>query len=135
MHIRYWWESQKRPLARSRRRWVDNIKIDLRKIGWNGMDWIDLAQNGDQWRALVNTVINLRVKYNVGKFSSSCTTGGFSRRAQLHQVITYICRSRRWRGLRHEPSSPTRTLGSWVRISLEARMSVCSVCLCCPACR
>jgi hypothetical protein len=44
-----------------RRRWVDNIKKDLREIGWDGMDWIDLALDRDQWRALVNTVINLRV--------------------------------------------------------------------------
>jgi hypothetical protein len=51
----------KRPLGRSRRRWVDNIKIDLREIGWDGMDWIDLAQVRDQWRALVNTVMNFRV--------------------------------------------------------------------------
>jgi hypothetical protein len=49
-----------------------------------GQDWIDLAQNRDWWKALVNTVMNLRVPYNVGKFLSSCTTGGFSRRAQLH---------------------------------------------------
>jgi hypothetical protein len=48
----------KRPLGRPRRRWVDNIKMDLREIG---MDWIDLAQNRDQWRALVNTVMNLQV--------------------------------------------------------------------------
>jgi hypothetical protein len=48
----------KRPLARPRRRWVDNNKVDLREIGWNGMDWIDLAQ---EWRALVNVVTNLRV--------------------------------------------------------------------------
>jgi hypothetical protein len=51
----------KRPLGRPRRRWVDNIKIDLRAIEWDVMDWIDLAQDRDQWRALVNTVINLRV--------------------------------------------------------------------------
>jgi hypothetical protein len=51
----------KKPLGRTRRRWVDNIKMDLRKIGWDGMDWIDLAQDRDQWRALVNTVMNLRV--------------------------------------------------------------------------
>jgi hypothetical protein len=43
-----------------RRRWIDNIKMDLREIGWDGMDWIDVAQDRDQWRALVNTVINLR---------------------------------------------------------------------------
>jgi hypothetical protein len=40
---------------------VENIKIDLREIGWDVMDWIDLAQNRDQWRALVNTVVNLRI--------------------------------------------------------------------------
>jgi hypothetical protein len=51
----------KRPLGRPRRRWVDNIKMDLREIGWDGMDWIDLAQNRGQWRALVSTVMNLRV--------------------------------------------------------------------------
>jgi hypothetical protein len=51
----------KRPLGRPRRRWVDNIKMDLRETGWNGMDWIKLAQDRDQWRALVNTVIKLRV--------------------------------------------------------------------------
>jgi hypothetical protein len=51
----------KRPLGRSRRRWVDNIKMDLREIGWDGMDWIDLAQDRDNRRALVNTVMKLRV--------------------------------------------------------------------------
>jgi hypothetical protein len=51
----------KRPLRRPRRRWVDNIKIDHREIGWGGMDWIDLAQDRDQWRALVNMEKNLRV--------------------------------------------------------------------------
>jgi hypothetical protein len=50
-----------RPLGRPRRRWEDNNRIDLRKIGWGGMDWIDLAQDRDQWRTLVNTVLNLRV--------------------------------------------------------------------------
>jgi hypothetical protein len=51
----------KRPLGRPRRRWVNNIKIDLRETGWDGMDWIDLAQDSDQLRALVNTVTNFRV--------------------------------------------------------------------------
>jgi hypothetical protein len=51
----------KRPLGRPRRRWVDNIKMDLREIGWDEVDWIDIAQYGDQWRALVNTILNLRV--------------------------------------------------------------------------
>jgi hypothetical protein len=51
----------KRPMGRPRRRWVDNIKMDLGEIGWDGRDWIELAQDRDQWRALVNTVMNLRV--------------------------------------------------------------------------
>jgi hypothetical protein len=51
----------KRPLRRPRRWWVNNIKIDLREIGWSGMGWIDLAQDRHRWRALVNTVMNLRV--------------------------------------------------------------------------
>jgi hypothetical protein len=51
----------KRPLGRPRRRWVDNIKRDLRVIGWDGMDWIYLAQDREQWRALVNTVMNFRI--------------------------------------------------------------------------
>jgi hypothetical protein len=44
-----------------RPRWVDNIRMDLGEIGWDGVDWFDLAQDRDQWRALVNTVMNLRV--------------------------------------------------------------------------
>jgi hypothetical protein len=54
----------KSPLGRSRRRWVDDIKMDLREIGWDGMNWNDLAQDRDQ---------------------CSCTIGSFSRRAQLHE--------------------------------------------------
>jgi hypothetical protein len=53
---------EKRPLGRPRRRWKDNIKMDLREIGCGGMDWIDVTQDRDQWRALVNTAMNLRVQ-------------------------------------------------------------------------
>jgi hypothetical protein len=51
----------KRQLGRPRRVWVDNIKMDLREVGWDGMHWIDLAQDRDWWRAYVNVVMNLRV--------------------------------------------------------------------------
>jgi hypothetical protein len=50
-----------RPLGRARRRCVDNITMDLGEIGWDGVDWIKVAQDRDQWRALINTVMNLRV--------------------------------------------------------------------------
>jgi hypothetical protein len=60
-HISYWWESQK-----ERDHLVDNIKIDLREIGWGGVNWIDLVQDRDQWRALVNMVMNLRVHEILG---------------------------------------------------------------------
>jgi hypothetical protein len=52
---------RKIPLGKPRRRWVDNIEMDLREIRWDGVDWIDQAQDRDQWRALVNTVMNLQV--------------------------------------------------------------------------
>jgi hypothetical protein len=51
----------RKPLGRPRRRWVDNIKMDLRETERDGIHWNDLAQDRDQWRALVNTVMNLRV--------------------------------------------------------------------------
>jgi hypothetical protein len=51
----------KRPLGRPRRRWEDNIKMDLREIGWGGIGWINLAQDRDRWRSPVNVLLNLRV--------------------------------------------------------------------------
>jgi hypothetical protein len=57
---------------------MDNIKIDLREIGWDGVDWMDVAQDRDQWRALVNTVLNLRVPQNAGEFLRGCTISGSS---------------------------------------------------------
>ena len=51
----------KRRLGRPRRRWEDNIKMDIQEVGCGGMDWIELAQDRDRWRALVSAVMNLRV--------------------------------------------------------------------------
>jgi hypothetical protein len=59
----------KRPLGRPRRRWKDNIKMDLQEVGCGSMDWIELAQDRDRWRELVKAVMNLRVPYN---FLTSC---------------------------------------------------------------
>jgi hypothetical protein len=75
----------KRPLGRLRRRWVGHIKMVLRERGWDGMDWTDLAEDKDQWRASVNMAMNLRVAQYAGKFLNSYTIVGFSRRAQLRE--------------------------------------------------
>jgi hypothetical protein len=74
----------KRPLVRPRRRWVDNIKMDFREREWDGVDWVYMAQDRDQWRALVNVVLNLWVPKNDGKFFlGGCRIGSSSRWAQL----------------------------------------------------
>jgi hypothetical protein len=56
-----WKPEGKRAVGRPRRRWEDNIKMDLQEVGWRGMDWIELAEDRDHWRGLVNAVMNLRV--------------------------------------------------------------------------
>jgi hypothetical protein len=61
----------KSPLGRSRRRWEDNIKIDLWEVGCDGMDWIELAQAMGSWWTVVDAVMNLRVPHNAGNFLTS----------------------------------------------------------------
>jgi hypothetical protein len=65
---------------------VDNIKMDLGEVGWGDVDWIGLAQDRNRWRALVNSVLNLRVPQNAGNHSIALTCGGLSSSAQLHRV-------------------------------------------------
>jgi hypothetical protein len=77
---------EKRPLGRPRRRWMDNIRMDLGEIGLGDVDWIELTQDRNRWRALVNSVLNLRVPWNAGKLSSGLTSSGLSNSAQLHRV-------------------------------------------------
>ena len=64
----------KRPLGRPRRRWEDNIKMNLKEVGGGCGDWMELAQDRDRWRGLVSTVMNLRVPKNAGNFLTSCRT-------------------------------------------------------------
>jgi len=74
----------KMPFGRPRCRWEDNIQVDLQEVGYGGMDWIDVAQDRDRWRALVNAVMNLRVTLNARNFLTSLIS--FSRRTVLHGV-------------------------------------------------
>jgi hypothetical protein len=76
---------KERTTRRHRRAWEDIIKLNFREIGWGDMDWINLAQDRDQWQVLVNRVMKLRVAYNSGKFLSSCATVGLSR-TQIYEV-------------------------------------------------
>jgi hypothetical protein len=77
---------EKRPLGRSRHRWMENIRMTLGEVGWGDVDWIGLAQDRNRWRALVNSVLNLRVPLNAGKLSSGLTSSGLSSNVQLHRV-------------------------------------------------
>ena len=76
----------KRPLGRPRRRWVDNIRMDLQEVGCGYIDWIGLAQDRESWRTLVSAVMNLRVPWNAGNFLTSCKPVSFSRNTGIeHQ--------------------------------------------------
>jgi hypothetical protein len=68
---------------------VDNIRMDIGEVGWGDVDWIGMAQDRNRWRALVNSVLNLRVPWNSGKLSSGLTTGSLSSSAQLHRVSRF----------------------------------------------
>jgi hypothetical protein len=76
----------KEPLGRPRRRWEDIIKMDLQEVGCGVMDCIEMAEDRDRWRALVNAVMNLRVPRNGRNFLTSCEPVSFSRRTLLHGV-------------------------------------------------
>jgi hypothetical protein len=72
----------RRPLGRPRRRWLDNIRMDLVEVGWGDVHWIGLAQERDRWRALMNSVLNLPVPQIAGKLLSVQTTRDLSSSAQ-----------------------------------------------------
>jgi hypothetical protein len=75
---------RKRPLGRPRHRWIDNVKMDIIEREWGKVVWIDLAQDRNRWRAVVNVEMNRRVPKNAGKLPSGCSTCGLLCSAQLH---------------------------------------------------
>jgi len=77
-----------RPIGKPRHSWEGNTKMDLQEVGCGGMDWIDLAQDRDRWRPLVNTVMNLRFLYNVGNFLTRWEPVSFSRITLLHGTVS-----------------------------------------------
>jgi hypothetical protein len=81
---------RKRPLGSPRSRRIDNIKMNLGEKRYGGTDWIGLAQNRDQWRALESVVMDLRIPRNSGNLLSGCTTGCVWRRTHLHRVSTKV---------------------------------------------
>ena len=76
----------KRPLGRPRRRWVDNIRMDLQEVGCGYMDWMGRTQDRDRWQSLVSAVMNLQFPWNAGNFLTSCKPVSFSRRTLHHGV-------------------------------------------------
>jgi hypothetical protein len=75
-----------KPLGRPRRRWADNIVMNLGEVGWGDVDWIGLAQDRNSWRALVNSILNLRVPWNSGKLWSGLASSSLLGSAQLNVV-------------------------------------------------
>jgi hypothetical protein len=76
----------RRPQGKPGCSWLDNIRMDLVGVGWGAVDWVGLAQDKDRWRALVNSVLNVRVPQNAVKLSSVQTTRDLSSSSQLHRV-------------------------------------------------
>jgi len=88
------------PLGRPRRRWVDNIRIDLQEMGCRYMEWIGLAQDTDRWRTLVSAVMSFRVPWNAGNFLTSCKPVSCSRRTLHRGVSKYIYIVNTWNYLK-----------------------------------
>ena len=118
----------RRPLGRPRRRWVDNIRMDLQEVGCVYMDWIALAQDRDMWRTLVSAVMNLGVPWNVGNFLTSCKPVSFSRRTLHHGVSKKVSSFSKYQTLLRYTHKYVICLRKIVWLSLLWKMSTALRC-------
>jgi hypothetical protein len=123
----------KRPLGRPRRWWVDNIRMNLGEVGWGDVDWIGLAQDRNKWRALVNSVLNLRVPWSAGKLSSGLASTCLSSSVQLHKIslisyLLFIFFDAEDGGYSSSETSMTFTskIGNSIRMFLQSAANLCS---------
>jgi len=106
----------KRPLGRPSRRWEHNSTTDLMEIGWEGVDWIHVAQDRDQWRAVVNTVINLPFPYKASK-------EGLCSLELVKNIILFLCFQWIWNST-HSLTSTLGMVGNYEVVSVKNKHAV-----------
>ena len=110
----------KRPLVIPRRKWVDNIRMDLQEVGCGHINWIGLAQDRDRWRTLVSAVMNLRVPWIAWNFLTSCKPVSFSRKTLHRGVSEWVLYSVRRGVIRHRITFVALIVMSSSKISVLA---------------
>ena len=103
----------RRPMGRPRRRWVNNIRMDLQEVGCGYTDWIGSAQDRDRWRTLVSAVMNLRIPWNAGNFLTSCKPVSFPRRTLHHGVSKLVMKDDGMPSIKKKQERCTYAQNNW----------------------